>query len=71
MRLVVFFLAASSLYIPAIFAETPAKPKAAESAAMAALGSKVDNISKDQKEILRQLAEIKQELLIVKARATR
>lgn len=51
-------------------ANSPSKP-AVDTAKNQPSAAKLDQILLNQKEILKQLAEIKEELLIVKARATR
>lgn len=54
-----------------LFAANPSVKKSAETDKSAQTAVKLDQILVNQKEILKQLAELKQELLIVKARATR
>lgn len=63
--LVGIFLSPVSLY-----AAPPSKPSP-ETAKNQINAVKLDEILSNQKEILKQLAELKQEILIVKARATR
>lgn len=60
------FLSSSVL----LAANPPAKNSAAQDKS-AQTAAKLDQILLNQKEILKQLAELKQEVLIVKARATR
>lgn len=64
-RFMCFFVLASVFFSAILLAETPAKTSDTAQTA------KLDKIISDQQEILRQLSEIKNELLIVKARATR
>ena len=66
-KVMVFFLLAALFTAPPLFAETPAKTTDSGTKDQ----GKLDKIIASQQEILKQLEEIKQELQIVKIRATR
>ena len=72
MRLIRIFLVGICLFPASLYAaNTPAKSTTPESAKNAQIVLKLDQVLTNQTEILKQLGELKQELLIVKARATR
>ncbi len=70
MRYLPLFLAGILLSPAGLYAAPPAKPSL-ETAKREEDSKKISAILDNQKEILKQLAELKQEVLIVKARATR
>ena len=67
-----FILVLGLVFLPGLLqaADLPTK-SAAEGVKITQINSKLDEILKNQKETFKQLADLKAELLIVKARATR